>query len=68
MTPAGQKMIDYAKSSGTWDALNEVENLVEPKELKAALKKDHLAQSNWEKASRSFKRGQLELILNAKAN
>ena len=37
MQPAGQAAIDQAKASGAWTALDDVENLVEPDDLRAAL-------------------------------
>ena len=37
MHPAGQAMVELAKRTGTWTALDAVEALVEPDELRAAL-------------------------------
>lgn len=37
MTPAGQAMVDLAKATGTWTALDDVEAGVEPDDLAAAL-------------------------------
>jgi len=39
MTPAGQKAIDLAKKTGTWAALDHVDALVIPPDLKEALAK-----------------------------
>jgi uncharacterized protein YdeI (YjbR/CyaY-like superfamily) len=64
--PAGLAKIELAKQTGTWDALNEVEQLLEPDELKQALDAIPLARQNWDAFSRSTKRGILEWILNAK--
>ena len=66
MQPSGLAMVDLAKKTGTWDALNDVENLVTPKDLLHELKKYSDAYRNWEAFPRSPKRGILEWILNAK--
>ena len=66
MTAAGQKLIDRAKQSGTWTALDEVDQLILPVDLEAALKKNPKARVNFSAFSRSSKRGILEWILNAK--
>lgn len=66
IAPAGQAMIDLAKQNGTWTALNAVENLELPIELKALFDNNPTAFANWEKFPRSSKRGILEWILNAK--
>jgi uncharacterized protein YdeI (YjbR/CyaY-like superfamily) len=66
MTPAGQAMIDLAKETGTWNALDEVEQLQIPVELQEAFKANKTAYKNWEAFSRSTKRGILEWISNAK--
>ena len=59
-------MVNLAKQTGTWDALNDVENLVVPPDLQAELGKNAEAQQNWDGFSRSARRGILEWILNAK--
>jgi uncharacterized protein YdeI (YjbR/CyaY-like superfamily) len=66
MTAAGMKMVDLAKASGTWDALNEVEALTIPDDLKAAFEKNKSALKNFEAFPASTKRGILEWISNAK--
>lgn len=65
MQPAGLEMVKMAKKTGTWDALNDVENLVLPKDLQDALVKQSM-NAAWESLSRSCKRGYLETLLNAK--
>ena len=37
MTPAGQRVIDAARADGSWSRLDDVENLVVPDDLAAAL-------------------------------
>lgn len=68
MTPAGQAMIDLAKRTGTWTALDEVENLVSPLDLQTALDANPVAKACFEAFPRSAKRGILEWLLNAKTN
>lgn len=66
MSGKGLEMIETAKANGTWDALNEVENLIQPEDLKLELAKYPNASVNFEAFPRSVKRGILEWILNAK--
>ncbi|TAE27277.1 MAG: hypothetical protein EAZ92_09625 [Candidatus Kapaibacterium sp.] len=66
MHEAGQRMIDIAKASGKWDALNDVENLTVPEDLQALFDENPDAARHWNTFSRSSKRGILEWILNAK--
>ena len=66
MMEAGLKMIAIAKESGTWTALDDVENLINPPDLQAELDKSTLAQEYFDLFPRSVKRGILEWLLNAK--
>ncbi len=66
MTKAGYESIEVAKKNGTWNALDEVEKITLPKDLKELFDTNKTAFQNWEKFSRSSKRGILEWILNAK--
>jgi uncharacterized protein YdeI (YjbR/CyaY-like superfamily) len=66
MTDAGMKMIDLAKKTGTWDALNDVDNLLISEDLQAALQTLSNAEKNFNAFPASTKRGILEWILNAK--
>jgi uncharacterized protein YdeI (YjbR/CyaY-like superfamily) len=66
MTTAGMRMIELAKQTGTWDALNEVEATVIPDDLRAALRANPPAEANFEAFPKSIRRGILEWILNAK--
>jgi uncharacterized protein YdeI (YjbR/CyaY-like superfamily) len=66
MKPAGLEMIKLAKSNGTWDALNSVDDIIVPEDLQALLYKNKTALKNWVSFSRSSRRGILEWILNAK--
>lgn len=62
----GHKMVELAKASGTWDALNEVEDLVIPADLMKEFQKFNSALKNWNNFPDSSKRGILEWIFNAK--
>lgn len=66
MALPGLEMIRIAKESGTWTALDDVENLVLPIEMKIMLEKNQVALAYWEAFPRSVKRGILEWIFNAK--
>ena len=66
MQPAGEAMIAIAKENGTWTALDEIENIILPDDLKALFEQNKTAYAHWEQFSRSSKRGILEWILNAK--
>lgn len=66
MTDSGLEMIELAKKTGTWDNLNDVENLKIPEDLLKKFQKEKIAFENFEKFSKSSKRGVLEWILNAK--
>lgn len=66
MTDAGLKMVDLAKQTGTWTALDDVENLISPPDLQEALDQNPLAQEYYNLFPRSVKRGILEWLLNAK--
>lgn len=66
MTNAGQKLIDLAKKSGTWDALNEIDNETIPEDLEKAFKKNTEAKNNFEAFSSSAKKIILAWIQSAK--
>lgn len=66
MTPQGLAIIELAKQTGTWDALNAVDAIAIPDDLQQALVQNKMAQQYFEAFSRSSKRGILEWILNAK--
>lgn len=66
MTEAGLRMVEIAKEKGTWNALNDVENLVIPPDLQTALTENPTALAYFTAFSRSAKRGILEWLFNAK--
>jgi uncharacterized protein YdeI (YjbR/CyaY-like superfamily) len=63
--PNGQKMIVLAKQTGTWNALDDVENLVLPKDFEEYLKENKLLEA-WNLKGKTFKKGFLEQLLNTK--
>lgn len=66
MAPAGLAMVALAKQTGTWDALNDVEQQKEPPDLLAALNKNKTARKNWDAFPPSTRRGILDWIQSAK--
>jgi len=66
MTQAGLEAVEVAKANGAWSALDDVENLTEPDDLRAALDANKRARHYWDAFPRSVKRGILEWIGNAK--
>jgi len=66
MLPAGLAAIDEAKRNGTWTLLDDVENLVVPDDLAAALAAHPPAREHWDAFSRSPRRAILEWIAQAK--
>jgi uncharacterized protein YdeI (YjbR/CyaY-like superfamily) len=66
MTPGGQAMIDFAKKTGTWNALADVQNSAIPDDLQKLFDKNKTAYKNFQVFPPSSKRAILEWILNAK--
>ncbi|MGB0525104.1 MAG: YdeI/OmpD-associated family protein [Flammeovirgaceae bacterium] len=66
MAEAGLQMVKQAKELGTWNALDEVENLIVPPDLQEAFSQYETAQANFETFPKSAKRSILEWIFNAK--
>ena len=67
LAPPGRKMIEVAKANGTWDALNDVDNLVIPADLaEAFIRAEGPAREHWDNFPPSVRRGILEWIFNAK--
>jgi uncharacterized protein YdeI (YjbR/CyaY-like superfamily) len=66
MTPAGQRVIDAARADGSWSRLDDVENLVVPDDLAAALDSRPPARQNWDAFPRSVRRSILQWIVLAK--
>ena len=66
ITEAGLAKIETAKTDGSWEKLDAVENLEIPEDLIAAFERFGGSAANFAGFPRSAKRGILEWILNAK--
>lgn len=66
MMPAGQEMIDLAKTSGTWDALVDAENTLIPDDLKQLFDQNQLAFHHFQNFAPSARRMILTWISSAK--
>ena len=66
MLPAGIAAVEAAKANGTWTMLDDVENLVVPDDLAAALADLPPAREHWDAFSKSARRGILEWIRQAR--
>jgi uncharacterized protein YdeI (YjbR/CyaY-like superfamily) len=59
MAPAGRRCVDAAKADGSWSLLDDVEDLVVPPDLDAALRARPPARQRWDALSRSVRRAAL---------
>lgn len=66
MSPRGEEVVAQAIADGSWNALDDVEDLVEPPELAHLLDTLHHARKHWDSFPRGVKRGILEWISLAK--
>jgi uncharacterized protein YdeI (YjbR/CyaY-like superfamily) len=66
MTDAGRRVVEAANADGSWTLLDDVEDLVVPPDLAAALAAVPGAGEQWEAFPRSAKRALLEWIVQAK--
>jgi uncharacterized protein YdeI (YjbR/CyaY-like superfamily) len=66
MLPAGLAAIEEAKRNGMWTLLDDVENLVVPDDLAAALAAAPPARGNWDAFSQSARRAMLEWVVQAR--
>jgi uncharacterized protein YdeI (YjbR/CyaY-like superfamily) len=62
----GWSVIEAAKASGAWTALDDIENLVVPDDLQAAFDANPTAYQHWQAFPRSAKRSILEWVSTAK--
>lgn len=65
MTAAGLAKVEAARANGQWDFLNDVDALIAPDDLIAALDASGV-RDFWERCPRSIRRGTLEWIKTAK--
>ncbi len=68
MTPAGQALVDAAKANGAWTVYDEIEDLVVPDDLAAALKTNPAAGANFARFSASATKNILWWIKSAKTS
>lgn len=66
MHPSGIAMVELAKKSGTWDALNEVEELIIPADLASALQQNTAAATHFHAFPPSSRKLILDWIQSAK--
>jgi uncharacterized protein YdeI (YjbR/CyaY-like superfamily) len=66
MTPAGLARIEAAKSDGSWTLLDDIEAMVVPDDLDAALRADPEAMAGWEWFAPSVRKPLLQWIAFAK--
>jgi len=66
MLPAGLAVVEAARLDGSWTALDQVEDLVEPAALRTALDERPDARRAWDQFPRSTRRAILEWIGNAR--
>ena len=66
MKPAGQKMIDLAKATGTWDLLADVEEGLVPPDVAVAFRKNVKARQNFDAFPPSSRKRILTWIVTAK--
>jgi len=64
--PAGQAMIDLAKKTGTWTAMDKVENGIIPPDLQAAFDRNPLAFDNYNDFAPGYRKGYLSWLHQAK--
>lgn len=63
---SGQKMIDIAKQTGTWTAMDDVENGIIPEDLKSAFTKNKTALKNYKSFTPSYRKSYLSWLHSAK--
>ncbi len=65
MRPAGRAVVDAARADGSWTLLDDVEDLVVPDDLAAALD-ERAARATWDALTRSARRAALVHLVGAK--
>ncbi len=66
MTPAGQRLIDAAIADGSWTFLDDIDALIEPDDLVAALDASPAALAAWDETNPSARKQALYHIKTAK--
>lgn len=65
MTDAGRRSIQIAQANGYWTIYEQVEDLIEPPELAAALDTQPEARSNWDRFPPSARKNMLWWVISA---
>ena len=63
---SGWKLIDIAKKTGTWTEMDDVENLVVPKDLQDAFRTNRVAYENYQNFSPGYRKSYLSGLHSAK--
>jgi uncharacterized protein YdeI (YjbR/CyaY-like superfamily) len=66
MTPAGLAKIEAARADGSWSALDDIEAMIVPPDLDAALRANPVALAGWERFAPSVKKQLLGWVTFAK--
>lgn len=66
LLPAGRRMVELARENGSWAKFDDIDNLIVPEDLAAALDLRPGAREHWEAFPRSVRRATLEWIMQAK--
>ena len=66
MTEAGLKSIEVAQQNGSWNALDEVEEMIIPKDLEKAFRKHKGSKKHFESIPKSIRKAILQWIAMAK--
>lgn len=66
MHESGLRKIEIAKQNGSWESLDHVEDLVVPKDLEAAFKKNKKASANYNSFSKTYRKSYLYWLNQAK--
>lgn len=66
MHESGLKKIEIARKNGSWNALDNVENGIIPKDLQIAFDKNEVAFENYQKFSRTYQKSYLYWLNQAK--
>jgi uncharacterized protein YdeI (YjbR/CyaY-like superfamily) len=66
MLPAGLAVIEEAKRSGMWTILDDVEDLIVPDDVAAALEAQSPARSHWDAFPPSARRAMLQWVVEAR--
>lgn len=63
---SGYKLIDLAKKTGTWSAMDDVENGIIPKDLQKAFDKNTSAFKNYQSFAKGYRKSYLNWLQSAK--